>query len=368
MEPTIQRGYLVLADLSGYTSYLAGTELIHAQGILKRIIGQIISGLTPVMTLIEVEGDAVFVYASEDRIARGETLLELIESTFVGFRDEQNASMRTMTCACNACQKSPSLDLKFVAHFGEYIVQDIGGKRKLVGSSVNLVHRLLKNAVSDATGWQGYALFTGDCLKQMGIHPEGAYPCVECYEHLGSIETESLNLHERYQQLTEQRHLYLSKETADTTYSYDIPAPVPLLWEWLNDPQKRRQWWDKSGWVADEHPHGRTGEGTISHCSVSKFHEYVRDWRPFSYFTVERRRGPINFTITTELEPTANGTRLHWRFRMNGRLPRWMLRAACRIIIPRALDIENCAQNLQQHLGAEAERYEWHASAVPEPA
>ncbi len=38
MEKTTQYGYLVLADISGYTSYLAGVELDHAHEILTDLL------------------------------------------------------------------------------------------------------------------------------------------------------------------------------------------------------------------------------------------------------------------------------------------------------------------------------------------
>jgi hypothetical protein len=39
----------------------------------------------------------------------------------------------------------PTLDLKFFVHHGDYIVQEVSGIRELVGSDVNLIHRLMKN-------------------------------------------------------------------------------------------------------------------------------------------------------------------------------------------------------------------------------
>jgi hypothetical protein len=59
------------------------------------------------------------------------------------------------TCPCKACQAISSLDLKFVSHHGEYVLQNITGMSKPVGSCVNLAHRLLKNNVRKETGWRG---------------------------------------------------------------------------------------------------------------------------------------------------------------------------------------------------------------------
>ena len=58
-----QQGYLVLADISGYTAFLTGTEIEHAQGIIQELTTLIRERLTPPMRFVKLEGDAVFCYA-----------------------------------------------------------------------------------------------------------------------------------------------------------------------------------------------------------------------------------------------------------------------------------------------------------------
>jgi hypothetical protein len=111
----------VLADISGFTHFVAGSEVVHAQGILTNLMGLLRGRLTPTLRLAEVEGDALFLYASVDDITRGETLLELNEGTYVAFRDILNTMRRNATCPCDACRMIPGLDLKFITHFGQYV-------------------------------------------------------------------------------------------------------------------------------------------------------------------------------------------------------------------------------------------------------
>ena len=148
MEKGTLQGYLVLADISGYTSYLAGVELTHARDILTELLELIVGYFKPLLTIVELEGDGVYAYAPESKIQRGETLLELAESTYQAFRDRIESVRRRTTCQCNACKSIPNLDLKFIVHYGEYLLQSVSGITKLVGSDINLVHRLLKNHVS----------------------------------------------------------------------------------------------------------------------------------------------------------------------------------------------------------------------------
>src|SRR5512141_1420505 len=171
MDAKTQHGYLILADISGYSSFVAKSELEHAHDILSELLELILKRLTAIFTLSKLEGDAIFAYAPEEKLARGETLLEMIESTYVAFKDQQEAIRRRTTCKCNACRNIPSLDLKFMVHYGDYILQSIGGYGEMVGTDVNLVHRLLKNHVADANGWRGYALFTDQALSHIGLKP-----------------------------------------------------------------------------------------------------------------------------------------------------------------------------------------------------
>lgn len=52
---------LVIADISGSTSYLAGTELDHSQDILADLISTVVVALRPTFHLAKLEGDAAFV-------------------------------------------------------------------------------------------------------------------------------------------------------------------------------------------------------------------------------------------------------------------------------------------------------------------
>ncbi|HEY8767732.1 MAG TPA: DUF2652 domain-containing protein [Dehalococcoidia bacterium] len=64
------------------------------------------------------------------------------------------------TCRCDACKAIPSLGLKFVTHFGTFMIERDDGREDLAGPDVILVHRLLKNTISDGDGPQAYAFFT----------------------------------------------------------------------------------------------------------------------------------------------------------------------------------------------------------------
>ena len=316
---------LILADISGYSSFVARSELEHAHDILSELLELILKHITAVFTLSKLEGDAIFAYAPEEKLQRGETLLELIESTYAAFRDHQEAIQRRTTCQCNACRNIPSLDLKFMAHHGDYIFQSIGGQQEMVGNDVNLIHRLLKNHVADASGWRGYALFTGQALSHVGLKPDGLQEMSETYD-IGEVNIFVANLKDRYQASRDQRRVIVDRAEADLIYEFDYPAPPLIVWDWLNDPHKRLQWE-----FADRRmfpifmPKGRTNVGAVNHClhgSNVTMVETVLDWRPFDYFTVTQDvPQAVLMTITFQLLPTETGTHLVYICSLQPQIP-----------------------------------------------
>jgi hypothetical protein len=75
----------LIADISGYTGYLAGVELDHAQDILADLIGSVVTALGPNFSQAKLEGDAAFTYSPAETID-GSMLLDTIERCYFGFR------------------------------------------------------------------------------------------------------------------------------------------------------------------------------------------------------------------------------------------------------------------------------------------
>lgn len=368
MEVRSQSGYLVIADISGYTSYLAATELEHAHEILSDLLEVIAGHLAPTLTVSKLEGDAVFTYAPSARLSRGATVLELIEATYMAFRDRRTSMRRQTTCECHACRAIPTLDLKFVAHHGQYLLQRVRAAEELVGADVALVHRLLKNYVSEATGWHAYALFTQACLERMGLSPEGLHAQTESYEHLGEVRTYSLDLAQRYQALVDQRRVVVDAAEADFACGVDVPVPPAVLWEWLHDPAKRMRAEDLTGVELVLLPGGRGGVGMRSHCAHGRkiTVQTILDWRPHDYFTVEfsKRSGFRLGVATKRLTPTSTGTRLDVYFKiMSVPGPRWLRKLATRLLAQNGL--EACVVNLPRLVAEDAANT---ADARPVPA
>jgi len=201
MERKKQSGYLVLADISGYTSFVAKTEIEHADIALSYLLEAIIEKLRLMFTIAKLEGDAVFAYMETGNLREGKALLELIDQSYLAFRDKAAALFAQATCPCRACKAIPTLDLKFILHHGEYMIQQVAGIHDLLGTDVTLIHRLLKNGVSESTGWQGYALFTDQALEHMQCSKDSYFKRCESYEHLGDVNIYCMDMHVRYDEM-----------------------------------------------------------------------------------------------------------------------------------------------------------------------
>ena len=79
MLPKPELAYFAIADISGYTNFLAAVELDHAQDIIADFMETVVKGLRPPFRLAKFEGDAAFVYAVAEKVD-GSLLQDTIES------------------------------------------------------------------------------------------------------------------------------------------------------------------------------------------------------------------------------------------------------------------------------------------------
>ena len=334
MSKTSSQGYLLISDITGYTSYVAKTELEHSQEILSELLELLVRTMTPITTLSKLEGDAVFAYAPAIQVNRGELILEMIEACYFAFRNRVASIDRGTTCQCNACRAIPDLDLKFLIHYGEYMIQSISGISELIGSDVNLVHRLAKNNLKEETGWTAYAMFTEKCLQQMGIPNDGLHALIESYDHLGEVTTFSLNLRDRYKEMVENRDAYLSEEEADASLDFEMDIPVPVAWEYMTNVQKRSLASEGATWSTFARISGRTGVGTTNHCAHGKGEisvETILDWRPFNYFTTDsqtkiEKKSMMDMINMHEFKSLDDGKRTLLTYRVKFHKPNFLLK------------------------------------------
>jgi len=312
----------LIADISGYTGYLADVELDHAQDILADLIGAVVTALRPNFRLAKLEGDAAFTFATAERID-GSMLLDTIERCYFGFRRRRRDVRQATSCECNACTRIPDLDLKFVVHHGAAILQTVAGRQELLGSDVIIVHRLLKNDVVEKLGIGAYALISQKCIDASDIDPAalGMRQHTETYDRIGDVPAWAHDLGRRWQEEEARGRVFVTPQESVLTVSVPTKVPPQVAWEFLTKPGQRMTW---QPWVTEVTikgaTGGRRGPGSANHCMHGKdaVVEEILDWRPYDYVTdltiIDTPSGPVKVRHTIEVEPGTAGTTVHFRF------------------------------------------------------
>jgi len=285
--PKIRTGFFIIADISGYTSFLTETELEHAQEIIEEIIRLLLDHIQPPLKIVQLEGDAVFYYVPEEMLPEPERLLEHIEACYCDFVSHIHYARRLTHCGCRACSSMQTLDLKFFVHHGEYMIQNVPGTSEgVAGRDIILLHRLLKNSVTEKTGLRGYALLTNASLDRIG-RPLSITPHAETFEHIGEVQCGLYDLHAYENKTRDMKRVYLEPRDADYIYERILPASPELLWSFIIDPERRKQYQTIKELKPVRNNSGRMGVGAAFHCDHGAFTRVTQmlDWRPFHYMT-----------------------------------------------------------------------------------
>jgi hypothetical protein len=324
MAPSPESGFLVLADLTGYTAYLSRSELEHAPAIAGDLLETIVGRLDPPFRLAKLEGDAAFLFVEDGR-ADGSLLLDAIEASYVAFRRRLRSIEQATSCECNSCRLAPRLDLKLFVHHGSFVRSRIAGRDELAGSDVILVHRLLKGAAAATAAAKGFVLFTAAAVDALGMEPAGLGLTVaeESIEHLGRVSTFTLDLESRWQAESEVRRL----DVGDADVVLDLVATVDadrsVVWAHLTSPPLRSLW-EGPLVIEETSPGARRGVGTIAQCVTGKLAtlEEIVDWQPYDHVgwrLAVPSLGPV--VATADIEAAEAGTRVRLRWEYQGEPP-----------------------------------------------
>jgi hypothetical protein len=206
-DPPAGERYLLLADISGYTSFMAGVEQMHrldfsggipaAYPMLAALLGSIIAGLEPDLAVVKLEGDAVFAAAPATSLdEQGDRVLEKLRTMYRAFIVSRTAAIPSSDHVCTACPAVANLDLKVVLHRGPAVRQTVGSGSDLLGPAVTVAHRLLKNTVRARIGFRPYLFLTDAAATGLGLADVGIAHGEE-YPDAGRIGGRIVDLGER---------------------------------------------------------------------------------------------------------------------------------------------------------------------------
>ena len=331
------RGFLILADISGFTAFVTSTELEHGPQVVAALLEAVMTRLSPPLEIQELEGDAVFALGPDGGPVQPLTLVGLLEDAFVAFKDRQRQLVLATTCSCDACRNISRLDLKLVVHHGQFIRQVVGGKSQVAGADVILAHNLLKNRVKD----RAYMLLTKVALAETGVDTgaSGMREQVESYEHLGEVRCVVHDLEPVWRRTIEARVVRIEPANAIFTVDVMLPVSPAVAWDWLFSPDKCQRYEANTKRIVQESgAAGRPGVGTRIHCAHTNedIVETILDWRPFRYCTRDATRRPGNLTVryTTDLAPQDGGTRVTISMALAPATP-WWKRSVIRLLAHR---------------------------------
>jgi uncharacterized protein YndB with AHSA1/START domain len=251
-----------------------------------------------------------------DHFYQGQTVVEKIENTYVAFRKAIERMVLNTACGCNACANLSLLDLKFFLHYGTFAIQKIRDQEELVGSDVNLIHRLLKNSIQEVFGFRGYALYTEAAVRQMELAEivGTMAPHSELCEDIGEVKVWIQNMQEVWESKKNTSQVSIQPEHILDKVEVDIEMPPEVLWDYLNTPEFRSTLMASDRTEVTNRSQGRIAPGSVYQCYHGKdiIPQTVLEWQPFERLLIQQLI-PVPFphtTILTEFQliPSANGT------------------------------------------------------------
>ncbi len=171
-------GFIVLADISGYTKFVRShnmkkipfigkrameTTESHAEHIISDLLEKVIEELEGTLTVNKLQGDAVLFYSNPKNLNEyPKLLIEKIQGCFEVFIKRLNDIIFCESCPCDACHQMGNLRLKSFVHYGDFLIKKVSRFEEIAGENVILAHRLMKNTIDS----DEYILFT-DSVKQI---------------------------------------------------------------------------------------------------------------------------------------------------------------------------------------------------------
>ncbi len=314
---TTHAGYLLIADISGYTQFLTSSEQAHANPILQSLLTSLLEQVGEPLHFWKMEGDAVLAYSTQQEFPSGETFLTICENLYNAFTSRRQNIIANTTCPCQACANVGSLDLKIMAHHGAFDEMQVGPVKDISGADVILVHRTAKTDEGETTGVRSYTLFSDAAVEAMEIEA-ALVPFSQPFEHFGEVSMQVCDLAEAWEKFRAGRELHFLEE-ADGVYTYrrHLDLPIAVVWEALTAPELKLRWMTGMLSVSVERPEGRIGTGSGYHCAheAADFRYWVADWEPFDYFSTRMNDGQregISMPETYHLTSTESGTELRY--------------------------------------------------------
>jgi len=225
----LQEGALVLADISGYSKFIAQTEVDHSWSILHELLDTMVRTLQGRMDVSQVEGDAILFIS-------GLSMADVIaatDQTFIAFHRRLRDMRAVTTCPCGACANIGMLKLKFVVHHGRFSRQRLGAVEQLHGTDVIVAHRLLKNKVPS----KEYLLVTDAVLSRLPEEMRERFTPHEEEFDLGAISGGYREIAHLWEEAEAKERKRVEPEEAMVSSDIVLDAPLHLVYAEMLKPE-----------------------------------------------------------------------------------------------------------------------------------
>ena len=168
------QGLIFIPDISGFTNFVKSIPINLGVSITRDLLNEIIDNNPLNVQLSEIEGDAVFFY----KLGKPINLNKLLEA----FEDMSEAFCKKYALWKARYNIKADLSLKLIVHYGNIIVYNIRGFKKVYGEPVIDSHRLLKNGSTSTN----YILITDDYMNALKNDNSYSFLCDKLYSSYGS--------------------------------------------------------------------------------------------------------------------------------------------------------------------------------------
>src|SRR4029077_12752658 len=113
-DASASEGYLLLADISGYTGFLTSVEEAHdvdfsggipaGYAVLGELLDSVVEGVEPEFGVAKLEGDAVFATAPAESLdGHGDAVVSHLQDVHRAFRARRAQAKKASDHVCTAC-------------------------------------------------------------------------------------------------------------------------------------------------------------------------------------------------------------------------------------------------------------------------